>query len=109
MDEELEPDAHHIHEHLIALQSESHDMWRLFSNFTLIDAVMRVHRVPWLYTFACVRNEPPIARWLGGPYIGLFERRDIAVDGHHPGVESHACMARKTVEMCVSRYGTAVT
>jgi hypothetical protein len=109
MDELVERDERDIHNHLLALQSESHDMWRLFSTFTLIDAVLRTHRVPWLYTFACVRSEPPIARWLGGPYIGSpFERHDVALDGHHPGVESHACMARKTVEMCVSRYGTAL-
>jgi hypothetical protein len=106
MDEPLERDERAIHNHLLALQSESHDMWRLFATFTLIDAVLKSHRVPWLYTFACVHSEPLIARWLSGPYIGsAFDRRDSAIDGHHPGAESHASIARKTVEMFAARYG----
>jgi hypothetical protein len=109
MDEDLEPDARDVHRHLKALQSESHDMWRLFSNFTLIDALLKSHDVPWLYTFACVPREPPIARWLGGPYIGsLFERQDVAADGSHPGVKAHAWMAQRTVEKCASCYGNTI-
>lgn len=100
IDEVLDRHAHHIHQHLTALRSESHDMWRLFSSFALIDAVLKVHRVPWMYTFACADGrEPSIATWLGGPYLGVpFERCDLAADGKHPGKESHARMARRAVE-----------
>jgi hypothetical protein len=83
-----------------SLQNEWNDQSRLYNTYRLVESFLGLSSIHWLYTFACVQQEPFIAAHLDRErFVGdIFRKVDLADDARHPGVESNRRLAHLTWE-----------
>ena len=93
----------------LSLASLHQDMYQFLMNYRLIESMAKIHNVKWMYSIQ--RYYQDIYKMINNLVdesclVDSLNKIDVARDGGHPGVESHANHARNYFDVYRRKYAT---
>ena len=107
---EINPDkSGDLQEAHISLVSLYQDMYQFLMNYRLIESIAKIHNVKWMYSIQ--RGDQDVYKMIHNLIdesclVDSLNKIDVARDGGHPGVESHANHARNYFDVYRRKYAT---